>query len=477
MKSIEQLNWESKQFESWFAGYRLIQDEYADSVAQAIITSPDKMLVYPALASIVKNDDVVTQETFDRIKAWQVQKQSTTTTNNDKLIALLNNYFNDNSEVKQFSITNEEKKILQDAAMIFNARIVECTLILAVRSLLKQYAAYNATQVLASTKMLSDFPHRRILATMQFVLDVMAPNAFDPEGSGFRSIQKLRLVHAMIRARINDQSAEDSGNTSIKGDMQISTKFWGGKEWNEMEFGKPINQQDMIFAVHTFSVEVIEGLIESGEDVDSREIETYYMAWHIIGRMLGVKPEINPFKYSEGKALQQKIYDVQFNPVNKNGQPISNPIAPALALPLIEFIKEFARLPKVSYVYAIIKRFNNDVDEKFFENKLAIPLSNLSRRFEWLVIIADKLQDFAFDFWSLIRYFKIRDKNIKLAGRMHNMMQAIVDSQSTWGTKHFRPNDGFGMQAGKEDEAKMKAGRPSLFKIAIKAFITDKDIY
>ncbi|MEO8146007.1 MAG: oxygenase MpaB family protein [Bacteroidia bacterium] len=474
MSTFEPLSWETQKFNTWFAGYRQMQDKHADDVASTIMASPHRNQVYAALGSIVKNDDVITLKTFEVINHAMSGTDSDTDEEHQKLVSLLNNYFEDNNDPKHFFITDDEIEILKKGAMIFNTRTVECTLILAVRSLLKQYAAYNATQVLGSTKILPDFPHRRILATMQFVLDVMSPDAFTAEGSGKRAIQKLRLVHALIRARINLKSAQDAGNQKVKGDMDISTTFWEGGEWRAELWGSPINQQDMIFAVHTFSVEVIEGLIESGEDISDDDKETYYKAWHIIGRHLGVLTEINPDNYNDGKELQQRIYDVQFIPVNPNGTPLINKIAPALADPLVAFVQQFARLPKIEYVYAIIKRFNNDIDESFFEDKLKIPLSQLSRKFLWIIILADKLQDFIFDAWSWIRYFKSRDNNSVLSVRMHNMMQAVVDSQATWGAKHFMTGDGFGRQQAEDDQKKLKAGRPSFFKIAIKAFLSGK---
>jgi hypothetical protein len=85
---------------------------------------------------------------------------------------------------------------------------------------------------------------------MQFVMDVMEQNAFEPEGYGLRAIQRLRLVHALIRIRIDvDKLRKTPGRT-----------------WN-IDWGTPINQQDMIFAVHTFSIEVLHGLLASGEKI------------------------------------------------------------------------------------------------------------------------------------------------------------------------------------------------------------------
>lgn len=474
------------------AGFRNIMDPYADDVAAAIIASPHASQVYAALGSIKLNNDLITLQTFKAINDAMTNCNTETDQDHKDLVNNLNFYFSDEFTPHHFTISPAEKEILHKAALFFNTHAVEATIILAVRSLLKQYAAYNATQVLGSTQMLKQYPHRRILATMDFVLDVMANNAFEPTGAGMRSIQKLRLVHAMIRHRIKTKSRQDENknDSPIKDnshavpqfhettpaanryDPQISTTYWNGRNtWNAQAWGEPINQQDMIFAVHTFSVEVLDGLIESGEKISEEDKQIYYMAWNIIGRLLGVNNEINPTDYYKGKALQQRIYNAQFKfrVTDAHGKLIPNPIAPALATPLVTFIQQFVRLPKVEYVYAIIKHYNNDVDEKLFDDLLGLPLTTQSKRFEWLVTVADKCMDFTFDTISVLGSWKARDKNVKLANRMHYLMRQMVVSQSTWGSEHFRIGDGFGERLGQEDAEKMKQPKPSLVKIAFNA--------
>jgi hypothetical protein len=333
MSLIQQLSWNKAEFESWFAGFRQKQDPEADAVATEIVKSPYAHQVYAAINPIQLNSDLVSIKTFEVI-----HKQLTNQPTNDehvRLVELLNNYFND---TRHFSFSGDEKACIKRAGMFYNSHAIEATMVLAVRSLLKQYAAYNATQVLGSTRMLPQFPHRRILATMDFVLDVMAPNAFEPTGSAIRSIQKLRLVHALIRARINLKSAQDSGNSN-KNDMEINTDYWGGGIWQKDKWGLPINQQDMIFAIHTFSIEVIDGLANTDEDFDIATKNDYYYAWHLFGKALGVEDDINPNNYNDGKKMQEQIYALQFYPKNADGTPFNNKIAPALSAPLINLLK------------------------------------------------------------------------------------------------------------------------------------------
>ena len=249
-----------------FEKYRHKIDPEADTAAFTILNLLDHGQVYQVLGRIQKNTDMVS---FDDIKNLSYKPDAPA----DQVASFLefvktfiDKYFND---LKLFRFTDEEKDCLRRASIFFSMHMTECTLALATRSLLKQYAAFKSTNVLTYTQLLPKYPYRRIIATMQFVMDVMDVNAFEPDGYGIRSIQKLRLVHALIRNRI---------------DLNTIKKV-PGAEWNK-EWGDPINQQDMIFAIHTFSIEVIHGLIASGEEISMEDIQNYYYAWHLIGRAL-----------------------------------------------------------------------------------------------------------------------------------------------------------------------------------------------
>lgn len=283
--SVNPMLLSDKEFEK----YRYIMDQQADTAAWSILNFLDHGQVYGILGRIQQNTDLVD---FNEIKNLSYTPKGGNQENIDFLIKFcvgkVNDYFND---LRFFQWTPEEKECLRKAAIFFNSHMTECTMALALRSLLKQYAAFKSTNVLTYTKLLPKYPYRRIISTMQFVLDVMEQNAFEPEGYGIRSIQKLRLVHALIRNRIEL-------NTLLK---------TPGLMWND-DWGKPINQQDMIFAVHTFSIEVIHGMIASGEYVSPEEAQNYYYAWHLIGRALGVKDELNPSDYNIGVKVQNRIY-------------------------------------------------------------------------------------------------------------------------------------------------------------------------
>ncbi|NJO02593.1 MAG: DUF2236 domain-containing protein [Bacteroidia bacterium] len=83
------------------------------------------------------------------------------------------------------------------------------------------YAAANGAQVLQLSQRIRQDTKKRLLETSQFVLDVMEPGAFGPEGLGLVSALKVRLIHAAIRFHV------------------LRSPKW------DMAWGLPVNQEDM----------------------------------------------------------------------------------------------------------------------------------------------------------------------------------------------------------------------------------------
>ena len=268
------------------------------------------------------------------------------------------NYFED---LRPFGFNHKERIILEKGAEFFNTHGPRIIMILYSRSLLKQYAHTKAIQVLHKTRLLKDKPHRRIIETMQFVVDVMQPHwhgknhdSDDPHlntnHNGVQSIQKLRLVHAMIRYKIKNNIT----HTKDKG-------------WDVKELGEPINQEDMIFATHTFSTEVIKGLQEMGAKLSPGEIENYYQTWRLIGRALGVDHDLLPKNYEEGCKLQDIIYERHFTLPNEHG--------PELAAALVEWFAETMPLFNHKTALTVIKDANDKANQLLIEKHLGIDLS------------------------------------------------------------------------------------------------------
>lgn len=288
----------------------------------------------------------------DFSKAW---KEKSAIPDPPELIAYFESF-------DEFKLTDEEVECLDKGAVFFEKHGPWITFALGVRSLLKQYAHTKAIEVLRLTTLLVKHVNRRILETMQFVLDVMSPgwHMILPDGThklnldhpGLMSIKKLRLVHAMIRYRLLHKMYD-----TTLGDYDITT------------LGFPINQEDMIFANHTFSIEVIEGLREMRISVSDEDAENYFQCWKIIGRGLGVSSELEPASYKDAMALQDLIYQRHFTLPNASG--------PVLSKALTGWFTETVPLLSHKILMTFIKDFNGPENYEILTRNLEIDLGNV----------------------------------------------------------------------------------------------------
>ncbi|WP_445384919.1 oxygenase MpaB family protein [Robiginitalea sp. IMCC44478] len=329
---------------------RELADPHADEAAAALFemintqdTEEKKKKVADFIREFVSHD--FTQK-------WDQDKHEI------KIPQKLLDYFED---LRPFEFSEKELKILDKGADFYLKHGPRIIFILYARSLLKQYAHTKAIEVLRKTTLLEKHAHRRIIETMQFVVDVMQPNwskgyfiwgthRLNKNHTGIRSIQKLRLVHAMIRYKIKNNIT----HTKDKG-------------WDVKELGEPINQEDMIFATHTFSTEVIQGLQEMGAKLSPEEIENYYQTWSLIGKALGVNADLIPENYEDGCKLQQIIYDRHFTLDNKYGA--------ILAEALVKWFADTMPFFNRKTALTVIKDANDKANQELIEKYLKLDLS------------------------------------------------------------------------------------------------------
>ncbi|HZV71710.1 MAG TPA: oxygenase MpaB family protein [Saprospiraceae bacterium] len=261
-----------------------------------------------------------------------------------------------------FMFNREEIEFLEKGADIFDKHGPWIVFALGVRSLLKQYAHTKAIEVLRLTTLLVAHVNRRIMETMQFVLDVMNEGWYTKAADGkirlnlqhpgLMSIKKLRLLHAMIRYRLQNNMYD----TSL-GDYDIET------------LGYPINQEDMVFAVHTFSLEIIEGLREMRMVITDEEAENYFQCWKLFGRGLGVNRQLEPASYADAIELQNTIYQRHFT--------MPNSVGPVLAKALTGWFTSTVPLLDQKLLITFIKEFNGPENFAILSNNLDIDVGNV----------------------------------------------------------------------------------------------------
>ncbi|KAF9195432.1 hypothetical protein BGZ51_000006 [Haplosporangium sp. Z 767] len=146
-------------------------------------------------------------------------------------------------------------------------------------SLAGGFAIPNISKVLSSTGYLSGKKTKeRVLETSQFVLDVVHSVEYLLPGTGaaWESIVQVRLLHANVRSRLSRISRAHS------------------KYYNVEEHGVPINQEDLLGTLFSFS-NVMWRVMDEKMDVNmtKQEREDYLHLWRYIGYMMGVDDVLN----------------------------------------------------------------------------------------------------------------------------------------------------------------------------------------
>jgi hypothetical protein len=222
-----------------------------------------------------------------------VNSQFLSLTKNDSLATGLPDYFQDylRSTSQLPSWYDPQKiKIAEDLYSLYG---LEISMMLLFKSLPQSYCCAKGAKVLSSTGRLSKEQQsfnkysRRIMETSYFVMQVLSPKAFADSGSAIITTQKTRLIHASIRYYI---------------------KKYG---WDSATNGEPINQQDMIGTLMSFSALIIEGLEMLNIKWTEKQQDAFIHCWNVIGYILGVKEELLPANYKEAMDIGYRVFNDQ----------------------------------------------------------------------------------------------------------------------------------------------------------------------
>ena len=188
---------------------------------------------------------------------------------------------------------------MRDAATIeagervFAVHGPEILMVLCCSSLPSSYSARKGVQVLHRTAYLAWGPTRRLFETAQMIIDVMSPGGLGATGRGLRTAQKVRLMHAAVRHLVRHDPA---------------------RSWDLDEFGLPINQEDLLGTLMTFSWLILEGLETLGVPLDPAEQAAYTATWMHVGKVMGIEPALIPSTVDETEWLTRTIERRQVAP-------------------------------------------------------------------------------------------------------------------------------------------------------------------
>ena len=183
-----------------------------------------------------------------------------------------------------------EPDMVRRGQELFAAFVPQIGLGLWMGSLPAGYAGAHGAQVLTHTARLVSDPKRRFLETGQFIIDVMTPGGLEPDATGSRDIRHVRLMHAAARHLLTDPL--DVG-AAVPFDVET--------------FGVPINQEDLLGTLFTFSIIGLQVLERGGVRIADDDAECYVHLWSVIGHFMGIRDDLLPLDRTDAATVFVRI--------------------------------------------------------------------------------------------------------------------------------------------------------------------------
>jgi hypothetical protein len=179
--------------------------------------------------------------------------------------------------------------------------------VLLCASLPECYVMRKGVEVLWLTQRLESHVLRRLLETAQMVVSVLTPGGLGPNGKGVQRAKKVRLMHAAIRHLILCGSTPPPGAAPPCNFGEILLQV----HWDKETLGNPINQEDLLYTLLTFSYVIPRGLERLGVEVQPDQKEAFIYCWNIVGTIMGIQTEILPTNYEVAGALFERIKQLE----------------------------------------------------------------------------------------------------------------------------------------------------------------------
>lgn len=190
-------------------------------------------------------------------------------------------------QFKKLPIWADKNKI-QIAQNFFHKNFRVILSLLGSLSLPYCYAAADGAKILVHSQRLLQDTRRRLAETAYFIIEIMQKNSLEENGNGLEAIFQVRKMHSQVRKKILDS-----------------------KRWN-LDWGFPINQEDMAGTNLSFSLLILRGMEKLQYPIQSEEKEAYLHFWNVVGYLSGVSEELLPKDAKEAFWLDKCIVERQF---------------------------------------------------------------------------------------------------------------------------------------------------------------------
>lgn len=138
-----------------------------------------------------------------------------------------------------------------------------------------QFSGFN--QTLLRTGALEKGSNQRFAETLRWARDLAETGALDPQGVGYRSTLRVRLIHALVRRHVASMP-----------------------DWSEEEWGRPVNQTDMAATLVGALIAPAVGALLMGVVPRPRDLDALAHVARYAGWLMGVEEEWLPTDFRDG---------------------------------------------------------------------------------------------------------------------------------------------------------------------------------
>ena len=169
---------------------------------------------------------------------------------------------------------------LQRGARVLQRTGLHGMMVLRDAGLMAGYQASAINQTLVQTGALHNGAHKRVAETASWWLACTADGGMLPGAPGFQQTLRVRLMHAMVRARLQ-----------------------ASPQWDADWLGVPINQVDMQATYLAFSAVQLLGLRMTGMLISTKDADAVMHLWRYIGWLMGVEDGLMCDDEATGRVL------------------------------------------------------------------------------------------------------------------------------------------------------------------------------
>lgn len=162
---------------------------------------------------------------------------------------------------------------------------------LADMSLMGGYLASRAAKTLVATGDLEHMAPKRLIETATWWLDITTPGAMRHGARGYCSALRIRLVHAHVRAAMNERA-----------------------DWDYSAWDRPVNQVQTVGTLMLFSQVFILGTRMLGVRYSQQECEDILHLWRYIGWLMGIDEGLLPATESDAWRMLWLLASTEFIP-------------------------------------------------------------------------------------------------------------------------------------------------------------------